>query len=248
VAQGVGHIPTATAQPNLFGRFLPSPEQVSVVSKDAFAAFGVGHIPALAITAKMLHVFRPMRAFIAICPSNVFPSSFATDVGNNPDPVSPVRSTNGGSGYTMPLRIIPERSEAPEHDIQSARAKGRDVFDDDPARRDFLDDAEVFEPEAGTLAGEAGASSCDAEVLAGKAPAYQIDGACFLRNHQAIESPNIVMDGHLGPMLREHLPAKRVKFAEHRGGHAGAFQPKAEPAYATEQVQDPHFRPNFWNA
>ena len=140
----------------------------------------------------------------------------------------------------MPFRIIPERSEAPEHNVQSARAKGRDVFDDDPARRNFLDDAAVLEPEAGALATKPGASPGDADVLAGKATAYQIDGACLLRNHHAIESPNIVMDWHPWPVFRQHGAAIRFDLAEHRGLHAGRFQPEGKATDPAEQVEHPH--------
>lgn len=50
--------------------------------------------------------------------------SRAAGVGNNPDAIPSVWGTKGGSGETMPLRIIPERREFPEHLVQSARAKG----------------------------------------------------------------------------------------------------------------------------
>jgi hypothetical protein len=46
----------------------------------------------------------------------------------------------------MPFRIIAERSECPEHLVQSARAKGRDILDDDPARLRGFDDAEHVAP------------------------------------------------------------------------------------------------------
>ena len=35
----------------------------------------------------------------------------ALGVGNNPNPISLVRSANGICGYTMPFRIIPDLSE-----------------------------------------------------------------------------------------------------------------------------------------
>jgi hypothetical protein len=44
-------------------------------------------------------------------------------VGHDPNPVPAVRSANGGSGYTMPFRIVADRSERPEHRVQSASAK-----------------------------------------------------------------------------------------------------------------------------
>jgi hypothetical protein len=56
-----------------------------------------------------------MRAFIARCASGVLPSSFATGVGHNPDPVPVVRCANGRSGNAMPLRIIPERGQVSEN-------------------------------------------------------------------------------------------------------------------------------------
>ena len=58
-------------------------------------------------------------------------------MSDNPYAVPAMGSANGGSGNTVPLRIIPERSDFPEDSIQSTRAKGTNVFDDDPARADF---------------------------------------------------------------------------------------------------------------
>jgi hypothetical protein len=57
----------------------------------------------------------------------------------------------------MPFRIVPERSERPEHAIQSPRAKGADVFDEDVARADLVNEAGVLEPKAAPLSAESGA-------------------------------------------------------------------------------------------
>lgn len=171
------------------------------------------------MTASEVHVLRPIRAFMAMCASKDFPSSFATGVGNKPDPISPVGSANGGSGNTVPLRIIPERSEAPEHLVQSARAKGWDVFDDDPARARFLDDAEVFEPQAGTLSAEAGATAGDADVLAGEASADEVGNNSICAQSLAGDGSNVVINRHSRPMLRQDLAAERLDFAEGNGGH-----------------------------
>lgn len=65
-------------------------------------------------------------------------------VGHNPDPISPVWRANGGSGNTVPLSIKAERSDFPEHLVQSARAKGGNVFDDDPLGVGFFDEAAVL--------------------------------------------------------------------------------------------------------
>jgi hypothetical protein len=45
----------------------------------------------------------------------------ASGVGNNPDPISSVRRTNGGSRYAMPFRIVPERGQVSENVSQSSR-------------------------------------------------------------------------------------------------------------------------------
>lgn len=44
---------------------------------------GVGHMPERAMTASDEHVLRPIRAFMAMCASKDFPSSFATGVGHS---------------------------------------------------------------------------------------------------------------------------------------------------------------------
>jgi hypothetical protein len=79
----------------------------------------------------------------------LFDASWTVGVGHDPDAVPAVRSANGGSGNTVPFRVIPDLSERPEHAVQSARAKGRDVLGNDPPRPDFRDDPVHLEPEAG---------------------------------------------------------------------------------------------------
>ena len=119
-----------------------------------FCAHGVGHIFAdIASTNDPDEPFRRNLSAISGDGTADIPAS-AVGVGNDPDAVPPVGSANGGSGNTVPLRIIPERSKPPEHDVQSARAKGRDVLDERPAGARFLDDATKLEPETGALSAE----------------------------------------------------------------------------------------------
>jgi hypothetical protein len=49
----------------------------------------------------------------------MFPVSVG--VGNNPDPVSAVRCTNGGSWYAMPFRVIPERGQVSKYISKSSK-------------------------------------------------------------------------------------------------------------------------------
>lgn len=100
----------------------------------------------------------------------------AGGVGNDPDPVSLVRRTNGGRGDTMPFRIVPERHEVAEDNVQSLSAKARGVFDDDPRRRDFPDDAGVVFPESTSFSMNALAARIrDGDVLTRETPHQYID-------------------------------------------------------------------------
>jgi hypothetical protein len=154
-------------------------------------------------------------------------------VGNDPDPVPAVRSANGGSGYTVPLRIIPERSEAPEDDVQSARAKGADVFDDDPRRADFRDEAVELEPEAAAFTGKSCSFSCEADILAGESSTDDID---FLRHIGGGQCGHIFKNRYVGPVLTQHQPSFGVDLAKRGGPHARALQPQREAPDPAEQV------------
>jgi hypothetical protein len=59
--------------------------------------------------------------------------SFATGVGHNPDPISTVRGTNGGSRYAMPLRIKPERGQVSENSLKAPSKQSCDVLHEDVA-------------------------------------------------------------------------------------------------------------------
>ncbi len=63
--------------------------------------------------------------------------SLAPGVGNDPDPVSLVRRTNGGSRYAVPLRIIPERGQVSENDAKLSPKQCCDVLHNDVSRQKF---------------------------------------------------------------------------------------------------------------
>ena len=73
--------------------------------------------------------------------------SSTVGAGHDPDPISPVRCANGASGYTMPFRIVAERSDFPEYLLQSAGAKDCHVFDEDIFRAHFADEPGILRPE-----------------------------------------------------------------------------------------------------
>ena len=120
-----------------------------------------------------------MPCFPAICDgvglNCLFSFGDCLGVGHNPEAVPLVRRTKGGSGYTVPFRIKPERSEFPEHNFQSARAKGDDVFNEDVPRARFFNEAPVLAPKPGSVAGESGTASEQANVLAWEASANNVN-------------------------------------------------------------------------
>jgi hypothetical protein len=59
------------------------------------------------------------------------PNVEALGVGNHEEPITSVRGAKGGSGDTIPLRIIPARGKVCEHCGKSSTAQGGNVFDED---------------------------------------------------------------------------------------------------------------------
>src|SRR3546814_10523695 len=74
----------------------------------------------------------------------------------------------------MRFRIVPERCEAMEDDVQSASAEGGHIFNDDPFGLKLADEAELLKPQARAGPREGGpeplaaSSPCETNVLAGR--------------------------------------------------------------------------------
>ncbi len=90
------------------------------------------------------------------------------------EPVAEVRGADGGSGDTVPPCIIPERGKVPEHNGEPVADEGGDVFDDDPLRPPFADEAGVLAPEPRALAIEAATASKTADILAWEPAAIEL--------------------------------------------------------------------------
>lgn len=72
--------------------------------------------------------------------------SVALGVGNDPDAISAVRGTNGGSWYAVPFRIKPERGQLSENNVQPSTKQACDVLHDDVSRLYLANNSGVFEP------------------------------------------------------------------------------------------------------
>jgi hypothetical protein len=140
----------------------------------------------------------------------------------------------------MPFRIIPDLSERPEHSIQSARAKGCDVFGDDPARARFGDDPVHFEPKAGSLAAEPGALSGEADILAGEPAGNDIGRGIDGFEVFGGDTFHVSYDRHAGEPGAQHTNGVGIYLAH--SGDLEACSPKAklEAADAAEQTHYLH--------
>ncbi len=152
-----------------------------------------------------------------------------------------MRRANEGRWYTVPLRIIPERGQGPENTLQPVIKQRCDVLHDDVLGSKLANKPGVFKPEAGSgPIQSAPASIGEADVLAGKSSAYDIDADTIVTKALFTEGSNVAIALHLGPMFRQHAAAERFDFAEGYGFEAAsALQPKAKTANAAEQIKHP---------
>ena len=134
----------------------------------------------------------------------------------------------------MPFRIIPERSERPEYLIQSARAKGADIFDEDVARLEDFDRFGVLEPESAAFAGESGAFSGEANVLTGEPTAQEIDGF----NGSPINCANISVSLDVRPVFSEHSLTVGIDFNLPCDVKTGSRKAKVKSSYSGEETAD----------
>ena len=117
---------------------------------------------------------KPFRKF-SISKEPRFSASFFRGVGNNPDAISDVRGTNGGSWYAVPFCIKPERGQVSKNSVKPPSKQSCDVLHDDVAGSKFANDSGVILPEAAAFALNSDAVAGAADVLAGEAAADDIN-------------------------------------------------------------------------
>jgi hypothetical protein len=166
------------------------------------------------------------------------PYRLALGVGNNEDPVPPVRGAEGTSVKTIPNSVVPARGKVPEHDVESASAKGGDVFDEDPRRPDFVDDSVELSPQSRPGPVESGSAAGDGDVLAREPATDEVDG---------LEQPTAglgagVLDVdepvNVGPVLLEDFARIRILFNLPNHFHTGALETEVQAANSREETPD----------
>jgi hypothetical protein len=142
---------------------------------------------------------------------------------------------NVGSWYAVPLRVIPERGQIGEDDIEAPNKESWRVFQDDEQRSKFANQTGDFGPKARASSSDALAPTGQANVLTGKTGCNDVDTAAA----GAGKGADIVIAGDVRPVLGEDFARERFDFAEGDGfKSACSFKAKAKPSDAREKIKD----------
>ena len=132
---------------------------------------GVGHIPVAAM--------QPRERPLWLAGFQVFAGRVshwdALGVGNNPDSVAPVRGTNVCCRYNSPVRIKPQRGKVGEDSVEPSNSEHWAVLNECVLGSYFANDSRHVLPQSAALAVDSGAPACAADVLARKAPRYDVN-------------------------------------------------------------------------
>jgi len=153
---------------------------------------------------------------------------------DDPDAVTKVRCTNGGSRDRVPLRIEPERGKVSQYGKQATASKCPDVLHDDDRWSYVANEACKVAPQSGPLTRQTGTLAGRTDVLAREPAADGPDVVdSKLSKSGSVEGSHVVMAGHSGPVFRQHPPAPGVDLAEGDCPEGPrAFKAQAEPADA----------------
>jgi hypothetical protein len=103
-----------------------------------------------------------------------------------------MRSANGGRSQHSPFRIVPERGQVSEDNVEPSTSESWGVFHEDELRSNLANDASHLPPESGPLSAEAGALTRDGDVLTREPSGDDVDDASPLG---PVECPDVVPDG-----------------------------------------------------
>jgi hypothetical protein len=144
-----------------------------------------------------------------------------------------MRRTNGGSRYSVPLRVIPERGKVRENLGESSSAKSPDVLHKREAWSKLANQAGELSPKAASLSVKTCTAAGQRDVLAREAPADGVDGPDPVGSKPgSVKVSHVFIDGHAWPVLGQHLAAKRIDLAQRDGAKARPLQAQRKPADA----------------
>jgi hypothetical protein len=156
-------------------------------------------------------------------------------VGHNPYSIAEMWGASVGSWNAVPLRVIPERGQIGEDDIEAPNKESWRVFQDDEQRSKFANQTGDFGPKARASSSDALAPTGQANVLTGETGCNDVDTSAA----GAGKGADIVITGNIGPVLGEDFARERFDFAEGDGLEtACSFKAKAKPSDAREKIED----------
>ena len=162
----------------------------------------------------------------------------ALGVGHNPHSVPKLSGTSVGSRYAVPLRIIPERGQVSENSPHSPSKESCDVFHDDEARSNLVNQSAIVGPEPAACAVKTRSTACATDVLAGKSSSDCIRTDPVCSQLVCGKCSNIVIDGDTQVARCQAGAGLTVVFTERDGLEpARPLQPEREAADAGEQVK-----------
>jgi hypothetical protein len=225
-ARGVGNVIRATA----VARSSPPDRGLLIRAKSGplALAFGVGHFSGVLTICGRDCPVMPGVILPALDPS------VAAGVAHNPYPVPLVGSSKGGSRYTMPLRIVPERGKVGEDNVKPSSNKGRAVFNECVSGSYFSNGSSKFTPKSTPSSFNSATPAGDRYVLAGESSGQQVHGLDLGKIHLA----DVFVDGLVGPAQREYPTCVGVHLAEPCVIEPGPFQAQVATSGTGEEGAD----------
>jgi hypothetical protein len=151
----------------------------------------------------------------------------------DPNAVTPVGRPKFASRKAIPFRIKPVLGHISENDAHSKSKQRCHVFHDREFGSYHANGTKNLPIESRTGAGNSGAFSGQADILAGEAADNDIRLAS-----DELSIADIDADGDARPVLGEDAAAECVDLAECDSSHPGSFESEAETADAAEEVED----------
>lgn len=133
-------------------------------------------------------------------------ASLAFGVGNDEQPITLVRGTEGDRRYAIPVRVIPALGQVPENVAHPPIKESCHVLHDDDAGSHHANGSHHLPPESRAGPGQAGAEPGVAEILTREAAAQDVDGLKLSKIHLR----DVLVALGLGPVASEHPPAERI--------------------------------------
>ena len=133
-----------------------------------------------------------------------FSRSVAVGVGHNKDSVTEVRGTNGGSGYAVPLRVIPALGQVSENSAKPPPKQCWYVLHKHDSRSYHANEAVKLTPQSASASLDSDSLACNGDVLAREAACDEVDVG------QGGNASHVSISGNIGPMLFEDSSAELI--------------------------------------